>query len=435
MKTQDMPVKDAIRGRLSTLLERHLRLIAITAILLKAALLFVALPAFERAMPGDYQAGMFPDDYDKIALNIVEGHGYRLFPETSETLLRTPGFVMVLAAVFALAGKNLAIVQGLNLVFASLSALLTCAIARGIGGSTLLGAAAALLYYFHPGTIMADSRGGIESMLTFCLMLLFWLSVRAVRSRAIRDFALVGITFGVTLLVKSTALLTLPALWLYGLVQSGRPHVRTFMLRGALAAVLAATVMSTWVVRNYSVSGHFVPTMTMGGLALFQGLYVVQHKEDGKPHHLVLDDAVAEQDRILHAMGLPARAGYFPQFYSSQDEVRYYRELGHRAWGEYLVSPSLLAQAIAHNFAGFWVQGRTPKATALNATLTLPLLLMAVVGVVMGVKHRLRVWPLVLFIAAFLVPHLPIMGVARYHIPLLPLLAVLAMIPVALGKR
>jgi len=63
------------------------------AVLVKAVLLFVVIPYLHEASPTTYQAERFPDWYDLIAMNLAEGNGYRFFPDTTETMLRTPGWV------------------------------------------------------------------------------------------------------------------------------------------------------------------------------------------------------------------------------------------------------------------------------------------------------------------------------------------------------
>ena len=90
---------------------------ALSGIALKAILLFGVLPLFLETFTDAYHADLFPDDYDVIAWNLVSGDGYRLSPDTAPTIERAPGWVLVLAAVFACFGKSLLAVQILNLAF------------------------------------------------------------------------------------------------------------------------------------------------------------------------------------------------------------------------------------------------------------------------------------------------------------------------------
>ncbi len=62
--------------------------ILLSASALNALLVFMA-PDFIKLF-GEYSVGVFSDYYHYIAKNILDGHGYRFFPETAETLLRSP---------------------------------------------------------------------------------------------------------------------------------------------------------------------------------------------------------------------------------------------------------------------------------------------------------------------------------------------------------
>src|SRR5579885_2325011 len=83
-------------------------LLAIAAVAIKGLILFVGIPAYESFFHTEYQADLFPDQYDLLAQNLIDGHGYRFLPETASTTIRTPGFVLVLAGLFFLFGKSLA---------------------------------------------------------------------------------------------------------------------------------------------------------------------------------------------------------------------------------------------------------------------------------------------------------------------------------------
>jgi hypothetical protein len=188
---------------------------------------------------------------------------------------------------------------------------------------------------------------------------------------------------------------------------------------------VAALVMAPWVIRNYEISGKFVPTMTIGGLAMFQGEETVRNMGNGKDSKDLLDDAGKEQIRIGHEMGLRMREDFFPQFYSANDEITFYRELGHRAWAEYAAQPSLLARAIFHNTWAFWLEGRTAKATLLNASFMVPFLLLAIHGAWTMVRRERKAWILVIAIVVYVLPHLIIISVARYASSLIPVLSIL----------
>ena len=404
---------------------------------LKALLLFVALPLFTSAAPGSYNVEGFPDRYDDIATNLLEGHGYRLNTDTSETMLRTPGFVLILAGIFALVGKSLVAVQVFNLAISLVGGWALYRLALRVTQSENIAIGACVIFLLYPATVLSESRAGVESTFTAAGIVFVLLFYRALQSFAYRDFVLAGVAFGLALLIKSTFALVLPGFFIY-VILSRRPHpafgrVVALFAAGSLAALV---VLSPWIVRNYKISGEFIPTNSMGGLVAFQGLWVEKHRSEGKPHWQVLNEAIPEQTRVAQELGLRVRPGFFPQFYAVKDEIRYNDELSRRVRAELLRSPALALRFIGHNFIGFWIQGRTPTATMLNAVLVLPFLLVALAGLMLSIRRGFHIVPITIVILMFFSPHLAILGVARYHTPLVPYLAIFAAVAlVALARQ
>lgn len=77
--SEQAPVQDSS----SELSSGRMWLIASLALTIKAVLLFVLLPYLLAISPQDYAAERFPDNYDFIAWNLVQGNGYRMYPDTT----------------------------------------------------------------------------------------------------------------------------------------------------------------------------------------------------------------------------------------------------------------------------------------------------------------------------------------------------------------
>jgi 4-amino-4-deoxy-L-arabinose transferase-like glycosyltransferase len=406
--------------------------IVCSAVAAKALLVFWLLPYFQAHSPEDYAAGRFADGYDYIAWNLVQGNGYRVSPDTSLTMLRTPGFVLLLALIFVVFGKSLVAVQVVNLLLSSLTAVLTHVWARKAGLSKTAATIAALVFFLHPGVVVADSRAGVESMLTLCLVATLLFAVIAMERPKWSSFAIAGAVNGLALLVKSSVAPVLPAFFLYRIWTTTVAFVRRKSLAGiAIFGVSTALVITPWVVRNFCLSGEFIPTMTVSGLAAFQGAYVIKHLDSKVEYVELLNHAADEQITIANSMGLKTKGWFFPQFFKVEDEVSFYRELGRRAAVDYRREPKLIVHAIVHNAWAFWMTGRTRRATMLNAILTLPLLTLSGIGLTIGIKRGLEVSQFALIIVVFMIPHLFILAMARYYIPLVPFVAILAAIPLA----
>jgi hypothetical protein len=72
--------------------KKKLTLISII-FLVHLCLVLLFIPWFVDHYPKLYQINSFPDGYDKVATNLIDGRGYRLFEETSETVMRPPAYV------------------------------------------------------------------------------------------------------------------------------------------------------------------------------------------------------------------------------------------------------------------------------------------------------------------------------------------------------
>jgi hypothetical protein len=400
--------------------------IAVAALATKLLLLFVALPLLHGASPSTYQADRFPDWYDMLATNLAAGNGYRFYPDTTATMLRTPGWPLILAGLFSVFGYGLTAVKVFNVLCSVGTAFFTYSLGARISGSRLLAVLAALVAFLHPAVIVADSRGGVESLFMLLLMLFMWLMYRVLSTDSLKGYLLAGATLGAILLVKSTAVLFAPCVFLCQIVARptkagvGRAFVTT-----ALMSVAATLVLSPWIIRNYRLSGEFVPTMSVGSMAAWCGLYIATNRHTGREQFQLDLEASNEMGKLAESMGLKFKAGYYPQFYDVNDEFRFYKRLGEMVRETYRDSPGTFFKVLADNAAGFWVRGRTMKATMLNTILVVPFLVVAVIGAVTGLRRRLPVLPIVLFIGAFVAAHLTILGQARYHVPLIPLLAIL----------
>jgi hypothetical protein len=421
--------------------QRALLLTLGTVLFLKLVVVLLVLPKVGEYLPYSGIGG-FGDRYDRIAENMLAGNGYRIDPDTSETLLRGPGYVLLLTGMFYLFGKSIAAVQVVNIVCGLATAYLIVLITKQWvmrspeppgGGHTIEWAPLipAVLFLFHPAVLVAESRGASESLFTLLLTAVVYLSYASMRSNRVSDFMMAGFLLGLAMLVRSTPALIPIVFFAYALVKASSAGgarlavVRNFFVMGLAAFI----VLAPWGLRNYFLTGEFLLTTTVKGTTAYQGLYVNKNFGSGKDRNPLLVEATREQDAIADELGLKHRYDFFNLFYSAKDEVRFDRYLFQRVVEEYKASPGLLLKSCFLNFAGFWFLGKSATATYLNAVLTVPLLVMAGWGIYSGYRRGFDIVPLVLVMGAFIAPHVPILGVARYHFPLIPFLVILATIP------
>lgn len=410
--------------------------LGLLVVLLNALIVFVLLPQANPQMRGLYSQNQYADGYDQLAANLAAGKGYRFYPDTAATLMREPGYPLLLAGTYKLFGSDFRIVKLLNMILAFGTAYCMICIARRISVNSFLIFGAPLLFLFHPETLIAESRGGVEIFFGFMLALFMLTVYRAAASGRWRDYALSGAVLGATLLVRSTPLLFPVVLFGY-FAFLDRKNGRVFVLaRNFAVLVLTMCLMlSPWIIRNYLLTEKFVPTASVLGVAAQTGLYLSTHHEIGNVR--VDWQAAMERNQLAQELGLPFRAGYYQYFYASADELAFSQYLFHRVVDEYKASPPLFLRTLGLNLLKFWCGGKTAKSVALDAILQFPFLALAIAGFVLCLRNGRAnlVTPLVLMCIYMVAVSIPILAQARYSGPLIPFMSILAAIAVIVGVR
>jgi hypothetical protein len=201
---------------------------------------------------------------------------------------------------------------------------------------------------------------------------------------------------------------------------------------GILLVTMLA-VLSPWILRNYRLTGRFIPTASVLGVSAQAGQYICTHLSTGRPWWQLDREAAHERSRFATELGYPfedGAYGYYQTFYRTNDEISFSKILLGRVVADYRQQPSLLAEVIGRNLFNFWFAGKTRAATLANCVLQLPYLLLAAGGFVIGLrqgKGRIVI-PIALFIGYIVAVYVPILAQARYSVPLIPLLSILAAI-------
>jgi 4-amino-4-deoxy-L-arabinose transferase-like glycosyltransferase len=160
--------------------------------------------------PDGWNTGHWPDAYHRLAQNMLDGNGFRFYPDTADTLFRMPGYPIILSMIFALFGKSIIAVQVFNVICSSIAAYIAMKIAISLSKSTFVGFLAAAITMFYPAVIISDGRGGPESLYMLTVIALLAILIRSVYSNKLIYYFYFGILLGVALLIKST-LAFLPA--------------------------------------------------------------------------------------------------------------------------------------------------------------------------------------------------------------------------------
>lgn len=406
-------------------------LVISSLIALKFLIVLVGIPIIVATFPDGWNTGNWPDQYDKIAINLINDNGYRIYPEGAETLQRMPGYPLLLAVLFTLFKKSITVVQFFNVIFSSLAAFIVMRMTFLITQSSKASYLAVIIALFYPGIIVADGRGGLESLYTLFITLTFIILFKSVNDKKLVNYIYLGIVLGFTLLIKSTLIL-LPSVTLIYLIYR-RSDISGLIFASkafSLTVIFMLLILSPWIVRNYQLTSKFIPMTTLSGVAAFQGLHLNKNITSNNNSKDILADTVNEQRRIAKELNLKfiPESFFFQVFYNTNDEIVFNDYLAKKSTEMYLSSPELIIKGVIGNSLGFWFLGKTKKSTFINFLLVFPFLVLSVYGAVVSIKRNYAVVPLILICLALYAPHVMIIGVSRYHIPLVPLLGILVSI-------
>lgn len=398
-----------------------------TAFIIKAALLFVVIPMVATKFSSQYGLNNFADGYDLIADTLARGSGYRFFPETALTLMREPGYPFFLAGIFSLAGYSLTAAKAANLLLAFGAAWLIVRLASRFSHHSVVTIGAPLVFLFHPGVIIAESRGGFEILFIFTLLAFVVLLYRARERGRPLDYLFAGLALGLAILVKSTPLL-FPFFLLAAFLIFDRRSVSpmTSVRNVAIMVLFAAVVVSPWVVRNHHLTGKIIPTASVLGVSAHSGQYICKNSSFTANFQKLDIAGARERERLAVEQGYEFKKAYYQFFYKTEDEIAFHDYLKRRVVDEYVQTPELFLKCVSFNLAKFWFSGKSWSATAVNAVVQLPLLVLGIIGAFIIVRQgRMALLaPLGLLILYYWAVHLPIHAQARYSIPLVPFLAI-----------
>jgi 4-amino-4-deoxy-L-arabinose transferase-like glycosyltransferase len=410
------------------------------AAILNAAVVLVVIPEWGGRTRQFYSQDEYADGYDQLAQNLAKGNGYRMYPDTALTMVREPGYPILLAGIMLAFNGSFAAVKIVNALLIVGAACVLMRIARKVSSGWVLTLIAPVLLLLHPGILVAESRGGVEALFTFLLTLYVLTVYRAIESGRWQDYLLSGGVLGLTVLVKSTPML-FPLFLLGYLVVFGRRLKKQVIARNVSIMIAAMfTVLSPWVARNYLLSGKFVPAATVLGISAHAGQYVNTHLGPGNSWALADREGARERRRLAAEQGFQFKqvdTAYYQDFYSTADEIRFSNFLLKRVMGEYEQSPALFMRCVCSNLFNLWFRGKTWESTMINILVQLPYLILALVGIGLAIRNRQLAGaaPILLLLIYMIAVYVPILAQARYSVPLIPFVSLLACTTLAAAQE
>jgi Dolichyl-phosphate-mannose-protein mannosyltransferase len=379
-----------------------------------------------------------------IAYSLATGNGFSspFRVPTGPTAWMTPVYPALLDGVFRAFGtytfSTFLAAAFLNILFSALVCVPLFFAGRRICGIGVA-AGAAWLWAVFPNAIQIP----VESMWDACLAALLaatilWATLKLDESRRLRDWCAYGLLWGFTLMTSAAMASLLPFLlaWLAYRARlrsradapsQARSDARSWLMRPALAAIVAILCCVPWTIRNYKSFHSFVPLRSVAGLQLWLG-------NNPESRYVWL----GTQHPIFNA---DERAQY-----TEMGEIAYMREKRGLALQFMLSHPHREAQLIWHRFLALWAGG-TPypvkdfmRARSWWFRFVLLFNVLAAIGALLGIvvlirRRNVYTFPVAVFPVIFPCVYYLTLALPRYRLPIDPVVMLLAAIALANLRR
>jgi hypothetical protein len=360
---------------------------------------------------GDLHANVDPDRFGDLAGSIVAGKGYAyLTGGRWETAFdRGPIYPAIVAGIRLVTGSATAVpVQ----IFQALLHGLTCwfvFLLASLVHTRRISLGVQALCAIHPMLLWYTARLWLETTHTFLVTLCAYYLLVLLRDPTFLRGTMAGVLFGVVSLTKSVLL---PFSVLVGIVVAAAGGSR-FRDAGFSLVAAAILVVLPWTLRNFAGSGIVVPVHTSLGFNLMQGDAIADHWREGPGSSVLLwESGAARADSLLTGSG-------FSPFDPAGDRVLVWAALR-----RYAAEPLFWAKRVGVNALTFFYLSESPLKSLVLALMQLPLYALALWGLRRGANPgTLMLAAIVLY---FVLAHACIVGWARYSVPVVPLVVILA---------
>jgi len=365
--------------------------------------------------------------YSRIAQNIVLGHGFA-WEERQPTSIRPPLYPALLAGVWALSPNNLQAVRVLQILLALGTVVLVYILGSRVYGPAV-GAWAAAVCWLYPSLIFFNFLILTETLFTLLLVAFVLLAVLLVQTSRTVFAPACGIALGLGALTRSV-LWPLPLILCPLLAVLIRAPLGRRLTLPCLVLAGYALVVAPWSIRNSRLQGVVTIVDTMGGINLRMGNY--EYTPDDRMWDAVM---LTGPQGWIH--------GYEPSYPGQPVTEGTKDKWAQRKAFEYMREhPGKTVRRSLIKFADFWGLERDfiagvqqnlyapPLWFTVLATLAILVGYVVVVtagaaGIWLAAPRDWHIHVVVLLpVLAILAGHTLAFGHSRYHLPLVPILAV-----------
>lgn len=366
------------------------------------------------------------DGWAQNAENIVRGNGFVYNPDQASTFMhghlkREPAYSLFLASILVVFGT----LEPYMMLFQALINSATCFVLYFIVSKTLnrqVALVASFSYALYPFASWYVPRIAYETLLGFLVALLVLGLVNLFERLSFARALVVGLLLGITVLCKGMYLLFPFALLLGLMIRFGPRDMR---VTGCWVTVVVAMLglLSPWIVRNYSVSGEFVPATTHGGVNYFLGNDIIKYyslrvntagklpDEEASRRYSEIRDAFSSQN---------------PGLSHAQLEVQVDKKLVRMALHDIVSHPLPFIEKILKGVVLVWFLGNTQLKSTGLFLMQGPLVILCVIGILYALKDKKEVLPLLTILVYFILVQTAFSSYGRYSYPMVPILIAFA---------
>jgi 4-amino-4-deoxy-L-arabinose transferase-like glycosyltransferase len=341
------------------------------------------------------------------------------------------GYPVFLSVFFRLFGAHLWVGQILNVFLLSGIILFLYFLSRDLFGEAIA-SRASLIAALIPSLMFISLALLSDIFFTFLAIVLIYLAQKP--KHTIWRTVLMGLTFGMAGLTREIILLFPSVLGIYWILKD--KQWKPALKRVALIFLIGEVVLLPWQIRNYKTYGQFVPVSTHGGQMFWMGNnpYTQCHgplatfiaSEDTLK--MIADWNEAERDGLMLKTGLAYVTAHPIRTVLRWPEkafFMFYRDSQNLTWS---------IRGSAHLLPAPVVSGMYLITDGFYYALGLAFLISLVIAIK---TERLspRMWLIGGSILYFTMMNIPIFPECRYHLPLLPLFALVAMVKGKQGER
>jgi hypothetical protein len=357
--------------------------------------------------------------YHRQAINLAKGIG--VVTQVGEPTAFWPvGYPLLISFFYRIFGETAYTAQIVNVFFLCGSTLLIYLITKNIFGEKVA-RTTALITAFIPSQIFYALNPMADIPFAFLVILLIYLTIRP---QSLTTLTLIGLVWGYTNLLRPTILFFPVVMVGYWLLE--KRQVRQLFLRMIIIIAVGELVMLPWQVRNYKVFNQFILSANYAGYNLAMGnnpnasggvmsprQFVPPEKWD---YYRSLNEA--EQDRFLLDVGkqyILSHPGRSIILAIRKFIHLYYKDSKCITYGlseTYQQFPAAVIMCLILTTEGYYY------------TLGLVFLL-ALWFFIQENKQNAKAWILLATIVYFTLIFLPFTAEGRYHMPLLPIFALI----------